>query len=184
MEKPIEAISPQAMSRLESYDWPGNVRELENTIERAVALESGPEISVTVLPERIALSKSEAVVASDSCGRTGVSSGRRRLRSRACRHGETLSTGGLGKVGRRSHSRRGITENQLPFLPSLRKKTRPLTMSCTLGLFATLSFQSVRCLSFGTVRRARLHELRRPFHEKRKSSSKIFGQRNYSMIKI
>ena len=26
--------------RLEVYDWPGNVRELENTIERAVALES------------------------------------------------------------------------------------------------------------------------------------------------
>jgi two-component system response regulator PilR (NtrC family) len=64
MEKPIEAISPQAMSRLESYDWPGNVRELENTIERAVALESGPEISVTVLPERIAMSKGEAAVSS------------------------------------------------------------------------------------------------------------------------
>ncbi len=64
MEKPIEAISPQAMSRLESYDWPGNVRELENTIERAVALESGPEISVTVLPERIAISKGEAAAAS------------------------------------------------------------------------------------------------------------------------
>ncbi len=63
MEKPIEAISPQAMSRLESYDWPGNVRELENTIERAVALESGPEISVTVLPERIAISKGETAVA-------------------------------------------------------------------------------------------------------------------------
>jgi two-component system response regulator PilR (NtrC family) len=62
MEKPIEAISPQAMTRLESYDWPGNVRELENTIERAVALESGPEISVTVLPERIAVSKGEAFV--------------------------------------------------------------------------------------------------------------------------
>jgi two-component system, NtrC family, response regulator PilR len=53
MEKPIEAISPQAMSRLETYDWPGNVRELENTIERAVALESGSEISTTVLPDRI-----------------------------------------------------------------------------------------------------------------------------------
>jgi two-component system, NtrC family, response regulator PilR len=64
MEKPIEAISPQAMTRLESYDWPGNVRELENTIERAVALESGPEISVTVLPERIALSKGEESAAS------------------------------------------------------------------------------------------------------------------------
>jgi two-component system, NtrC family, response regulator PilR len=54
MEKNIEAISPQAMRRLESYDWPGNVRELENTIERAVALESGPEISVSVLPDRVA----------------------------------------------------------------------------------------------------------------------------------
>jgi two-component system, NtrC family, response regulator PilR len=54
MDKPIEAISPQAMSRLETYDWPGNVRELENTIERAVALESGAEISTTVLPDRIA----------------------------------------------------------------------------------------------------------------------------------
>src|SRR5271165_1752030 len=53
MEKPVQGISPEAMSRLEAYDWPGNVRELENTIERAVALESGPEISSAVLPERI-----------------------------------------------------------------------------------------------------------------------------------
>src|SRR5256712_5881784 len=29
MEKPIEGISPEAMTRLESYDWPGNVRELD-----------------------------------------------------------------------------------------------------------------------------------------------------------
>jgi two-component system, NtrC family, response regulator PilR len=54
MEKPIEAISPEAMTRLESYDWPGNVRELENTMERAVALETGREISLKVLPDRIA----------------------------------------------------------------------------------------------------------------------------------
>jgi len=54
MSKKIDSISPQAMRRLESYDWPGNVRELENTIERAVALESGPEISVAVLPDRVA----------------------------------------------------------------------------------------------------------------------------------
>jgi two-component system response regulator PilR (NtrC family) len=53
MEKPIQGISPEAMSLLESYDWPGNVRELENTIERAVALESGAEISARVLPERV-----------------------------------------------------------------------------------------------------------------------------------
>ena len=40
MEKPIEGIEPEAMRRLEAYEWPGNVRELENTIERAVALET------------------------------------------------------------------------------------------------------------------------------------------------
>jgi two-component system, NtrC family, response regulator PilR len=54
MEKPIESITPEAMSRLESYDWPGNVRELENTLERAVALEAGREITLRVLPDRIA----------------------------------------------------------------------------------------------------------------------------------
>jgi two-component system, NtrC family, response regulator PilR len=54
MGKKIDSISPEAMRRLESYDWPGNVRELENTIERAVALESGSEISAQVLPDRVA----------------------------------------------------------------------------------------------------------------------------------
>jgi len=54
MEKPIVGISPEAMRKLESYDWPGNVRELENTMERAVALETGGEISLRVLPDRIA----------------------------------------------------------------------------------------------------------------------------------
>src|SRR5437660_3857076 len=54
MEKPIEGISPEAIRKLETYDWPGNVRELENTMERAVALESTSEISLRVLPDRIA----------------------------------------------------------------------------------------------------------------------------------
>ena len=53
MEKPIEGITPDAMSLLEAYDWPGNVRELENTMERSVALETGSMISVAVLPEKI-----------------------------------------------------------------------------------------------------------------------------------
>jgi two-component system, NtrC family, response regulator PilR len=51
--KQIEGIEPKAMERLEAYDWPGNVRELENTIERAVALESGKKITLEGLPERI-----------------------------------------------------------------------------------------------------------------------------------
>jgi two-component system response regulator PilR (NtrC family) len=53
MGKAIEGIEPEAMRRLESYDWPGNVRELENTIERAIALESGRFISVGVLPDKV-----------------------------------------------------------------------------------------------------------------------------------
>jgi two-component system, NtrC family, response regulator PilR len=54
MEKQVTSISPEAMSRLESYDWPGNVRELENTMERAVALETTGEVTLRVLPDRIA----------------------------------------------------------------------------------------------------------------------------------
>jgi two-component system, NtrC family, response regulator PilR len=65
MEKPIEGISPQAMRHLESYDWPGNVRELENTIERAVALESGPEVSTGVLPDRVAGITAAIIAASE-----------------------------------------------------------------------------------------------------------------------
>jgi two-component system response regulator PilR (NtrC family) len=53
MNKPIEGIDPEAMRLLEAHDWPGNVRELENTLERCVALETGPRISVQVLPEKI-----------------------------------------------------------------------------------------------------------------------------------
>ena len=53
MEKPIQGISPEAMGLLESYDWPGNVRELENTIERAVALETAAWKYARVLPDRM-----------------------------------------------------------------------------------------------------------------------------------
>jgi two-component system response regulator PilR (NtrC family) len=53
MGKKIDGIEPEAMRRMEVYDWPGNVRELENTIERAVALESRDRITVESLPDRI-----------------------------------------------------------------------------------------------------------------------------------
>jgi two-component system response regulator PilR (NtrC family) len=49
MGKSISAISHDAMELMQKYDWPGNIRELENTIERAVALESTP----TVLPDSL-----------------------------------------------------------------------------------------------------------------------------------
>ena len=50
---PVQTISDDAMRRLVAYDWPGNVRELENAIERAVALSSGPLLSVADLPSNL-----------------------------------------------------------------------------------------------------------------------------------
>jgi two-component system, NtrC family, response regulator PilR len=49
MGKAISALSHEALELMLRYDWPGNIRELENTIERAVALESTP----TVLPDSL-----------------------------------------------------------------------------------------------------------------------------------
>jgi two-component system response regulator PilR (NtrC family) len=51
--KNIEDISPEAMRCLKSYSWPGNVRQLENTIERAVALETTQSIRLDRLPDSV-----------------------------------------------------------------------------------------------------------------------------------
>jgi DNA-binding NtrC family response regulator len=46
-------LSDDATKALLAYDWPGNVRELENCLQRACAMNSGPEIQVTDLPGAI-----------------------------------------------------------------------------------------------------------------------------------
>jgi two-component system response regulator PilR (NtrC family) len=45
-------VNRQSLGALNTYDWPGNVRQLENTIERAVALESGEELMIELPAER------------------------------------------------------------------------------------------------------------------------------------
>jgi two-component system response regulator PilR (NtrC family) len=45
MKKDVVRFNEGARAALERYDWPGNVRELENSIQRAVALCSGREIT-------------------------------------------------------------------------------------------------------------------------------------------
>lgn len=62
---PVRAISEDAMRRLIAYDWPGNVRELENAIERAVALGSGPIVSVADLPSNLQYPSTERVPEKD-----------------------------------------------------------------------------------------------------------------------
>jgi DNA-binding NtrC family response regulator len=52
-------LTEDAMRRLMAYDWPGNVRELENAIERAVALGSGPYVSVYDLPSNLQYPKTD-----------------------------------------------------------------------------------------------------------------------------
>ena len=46
-------IAPESLQSLISYSWPGNVRELENTIERAVLLNSAKAIDQSSLPQNI-----------------------------------------------------------------------------------------------------------------------------------
>ncbi len=42
----VTGVHAEAITSLQQYAWPGNVRELENTIERAIVLSSGPELTV------------------------------------------------------------------------------------------------------------------------------------------
>ena len=49
-KKVIKGVHPETLSLLIQYDWPGNIRELENTIERAVILCLGEQITPHELP--------------------------------------------------------------------------------------------------------------------------------------
>lgn len=49
----VESISAEALDILMHYNWPGNVRELENTIERALVVATGKEITPADLPQMI-----------------------------------------------------------------------------------------------------------------------------------
>lgn len=75
MNKTVEGIEPEAMTLLEAYDWPGNVRELENTMERCVALETGPCVSAKVLPEKITRSERSPAVQISTTGRLTIPEG-------------------------------------------------------------------------------------------------------------
>jgi DNA-binding NtrC family response regulator len=50
---PARPLAQSALRRLIEYGWPGNVRELRNTIERAVILAEGDELTARDLPEEI-----------------------------------------------------------------------------------------------------------------------------------
>jgi two-component system response regulator PilR (NtrC family) len=68
----ITRINPESLDALSGYEWPGNVRQLENTIERAVALETGEELHVELPAER---SKARAAAAGVGMPGSVISSG-------------------------------------------------------------------------------------------------------------
>jgi DNA-binding NtrC family response regulator len=66
MRKHIRGLAPAAGRRLTDHHWPGNVRELRNVLERAVILETTPEIQARNLPDfvlEVGLRKTEASAA-------------------------------------------------------------------------------------------------------------------------
>src|SRR2546425_7149916 len=50
--KSIARVDPHSLASLCEYEWPGNVRQLENTVERAVALETTDQLHVELPAER------------------------------------------------------------------------------------------------------------------------------------
>jgi DNA-binding NtrC family response regulator len=68
-----EQMAPEVLALLESYSWPGNVRELENTIERAVVIAPGNEISKECLRPEISDPKSVVSASHDGASTGAVS---------------------------------------------------------------------------------------------------------------
>jgi two-component system, NtrC family, response regulator PilR len=62
----IAQVSPESFSLLATYEWPGNVRQLENTIERAIALETGETLNVQLPVERPRARAAAAGVGADT----------------------------------------------------------------------------------------------------------------------
>ena len=46
-------LTPETLDAMMKYDWPGNVRELQNSIERMVALNTGPWLHIADLPSSL-----------------------------------------------------------------------------------------------------------------------------------
>jgi DNA-binding NtrC family response regulator len=68
-DRPMPALSPQALVLLRGYAWPGNVRELKNAIERAVVICRDGEITPDDLPERVRRTRKTVTV--DALPETG-----------------------------------------------------------------------------------------------------------------
>ncbi|MCD8569580.1 MAG: sigma 54-interacting transcriptional regulator [Geovibrio sp.] len=84
-----EHLSPQAFEKLMTYDWPGNVRELENTVESAVVLTTGTEISADAVR-----------LSSDTTALQSYKEAKREFEQRYARELMEISKGNVSKASR------------------------------------------------------------------------------------
>ncbi|MFO1111861.1 MAG: sigma-54 dependent transcriptional regulator [Bradyrhizobium sp.] len=52
--RPISAITGEAMAHLSQLDWPGNIRQLENAVYRAVVMSEGDQLGLADFPQTAA----------------------------------------------------------------------------------------------------------------------------------
>jgi len=69
--KSIQRVHAQSLEALGGYEWPGNIRQLENTIERAVALETRDELHVELPAEKAKARAAAAGAGSAAAGMPG-----------------------------------------------------------------------------------------------------------------
>ncbi len=53
--RPLDGVTPRAMTALKNFKWPGNVRQLQNILEGAAVFAKGNQIDLANLPEELQL---------------------------------------------------------------------------------------------------------------------------------
>jgi len=72
-ELPQRALSQTTLRRLVEYNWPGNVRELKNTIDRAVIMADGDEVTPRDLPDEVTAGLSKSTILEGDAETDGLS---------------------------------------------------------------------------------------------------------------
>ena len=71
-ELPARSVGQGTLRRLVEYNWPGNVRELKNTMDRAVIMADGDELSARDLPGEIGAGSQQIITDSPDADEGGL----------------------------------------------------------------------------------------------------------------
>ena len=128
--KSIQRVNSQSLEALGGYEWPGNVRQLENTIERAVALESGDELRVDLPAEK---AKARAAAAGVGSPGTAISAGAlpdgMDMEKYVADIEKSLLLTAADPVERRANSRGGFAQDFVSLVPPFDEEVRTVALS-------------------------------------------------------